>query len=223
MDAPTFKDLEDHFLKPLASVMKILSNDLLPPRLDAIFFFGRAKGDDGDELFDLATELVTSRQALYLVINGAEGEREGGTVPGQSWAGMSEWVKRFRQRGVSLSTIVTSDPAFNTRQENDAFLDLAMKHGWKTVALLSQKHQAARCMMGQVKACKDRNVMLNAYSLHPETDWSANVFGPQGADQLERWAHAQLETARWIPFWLKGDLCSVSELLQYLNERPKAT
>ena len=211
-------DLEQDFLRPLGRVMGRLVKDEPDVSLDAIFFFARSFGDDNDELFQLAAHYINSGRARNIVINGSDGESVAGCEAKKAWAGKQAWIERFQAFGIT--NILLGAPALHSREENNAFLDLAIQNKWRAVGLLTQPYQAMRFMLGQLKANKERDYPLRMYALCPLiADWNESVHGPQGADLLPRWAHAELETMRCIPYALKGDLCTVSELEQYLETR----
>ena len=213
-----FQELEEMIVKPSAAVMQKLRTDEPPGTIDAMFFFARTFGDDDDQLFAIAAYQVMRRRIEHILINGSEGERFGGVKPHEAWAGSTAWIKHFEKLGIQQ--VLTSRPAFHTKDEHEAFLDVAIENGWRSAALLAQPTQILRVMLGQVKSCIDRSYPMRLYAAYPErNDWEKSVCGTQGSAELPRWTHAQLDALRIAAYWYKGDIVSPAELLTYLSHR----
>ncbi len=186
--------------------------------VDAIFLHGRSFGDD-DGLFELCKSLIDSGTARYVAINGSNGEKLNGTVAGEAWPGKDEYFKRLSDLGIK--NIFSTMPAFHTREENDAFLQLARERGWKSAITLSQPHQLLRAMRGQVKSMREQNYSMRIYGASPRPcDWQKTVFGSQGKEQKPRFEHIEHELLATYSY---GDLASYDELIAYFSRRPNIT
>jgi hypothetical protein len=217
-DVETFQELEEEIVKPAAITMQKLLEDEPPGEVDAVFFFGRTFGDDDDQLFAIAAHYMLFGRARHILINGSEGERFDGVKPHEAWAGKTAWIEHFKKFGIRK--VLISKPAFHTKDEHEAFLDVAIAHGWRSAMLLTQPTQILRVMLGQVKSCADRSYPMRLYTAYPDrNDWKKPIRGSQGAAELPRWMHAQLDAMRIATYWYKGDIVSPAELLTYPSHR----
>ena len=207
----------DSWMLPLAvfRATTVLLSDWPSEQVDALFFHGRSHGDD-DGLFEIAAEFY--RHGTRIVLNGSDGERRGGITPGEAWPGKAPWTERLKALGVT--DIVYSEPAFDSKQENEAFLDLAMNRGWKSGAILTQPHQAVRAFLGMVKSMADHGYWMRVYAVSPKsTLWWKPVYGSQGAAEILRFGHIEEEFNRIRPYQQKGDLACFAILFDYLQRR----
>ncbi len=184
---------------------------------DAIFFHSRGHGDD-DGLFTHVGVLMTT--ARCVVINGFNGEKMGGTKPQEASPGKDAYLRRLEGMSIRRERIVVTKPAFNTKEENEAFLDCAIEYNWRTAIVLGQAHQLLRCMLGMIKSMNDRSYQMRVYAMCPRpVNWSKMVGGSQGAEKKERFSYIADEFIRIPRYQEKGDLASWEELSGYYQRR----
>jgi len=201
----------------LCAAQIMVLSDRPPKRVDALWFFGRARGDT-DRLFELVAGELKLGVADHVVINGSDGQRQGGKKPGEAWEGQHVWTLRLNQVGVH--DIRYCKPAGNTKVEGDAMLSYSLEQGWKSAVIICQPHQALRAMLGLVKSMADRGEWMRIYVVVPScTDWFRPVFGSQGHDELPRYLHIQQELVRIRLYETRGDLCSPTDLIEYCRNR----
>lgn len=183
--------------------------------VDGLFFHARSFGDD-DGLFKIAADFHA--RGARVVINGSCGERQVGTKPGEAWPGKAAYLERLRAVGVADT--LSSEPAFNTKQENEMFLKLAVEKKWRSAAILTQPHQMLRAFLGMVKSMATCNYWVRVYAVAPKfTDWCKEVHGSQGAKAMLRFDHIEEEFKRIPLYQQKGDLATFEELFEYLKRR----
>ena len=201
----------------LCSVQAMSLSDRPTERVDALWFFGRAHGDT-DNLFELVARELQFGTARHVVINGSNGERQGGRKPGEAWEGKVFWTNRLMNLGVE--DVRYCEPAGNTKDEGEAMLAYSLMQGWKSAAIVCQPHQPVRAILGLVKSMADRGEWMRVYAIVPgSTDWFRLVFGSQGHDELPRYLHIKQELMRIRLYQARGDLCSFADLLEYYRNR----
>ena len=201
----------------LCTAQVMVLSDRPPEPVDVLWFFGRARGDT-DRLFELVAGELRLGGADHVVINGSDGERQGGKKPGEAWEGKRVWTMRLNQAGVE--SVRYCKPAGNTKDEGEAMLAYSLTQGWKSAAIVCQPHQPVRAMLGLVKSMADRGEWMRVYAIVPgSTDWFRLVFGSQGHDELPRYLHIQQELIRIRLYQTRGDLCSFADLLEYYRNR----
>lgn len=185
--------------------------------VDALFFHARSFGDD-DNLFELAAKYYQQKKVKYIILNGSDGE---GYVPGKkAWLGRADYRRRLCEQRISPKDILGSKPALNTKAENEAFFECAARRGLHSAVLLTQPHQILRAFMGMVKTLNTHYSSLKVYALTPtSTNWQKEVYGSQGAMNIPRHQHIAQEFERLDLYQKKGDLASVSEVMDYLKQR----
>lgn len=184
--------------------------------VDAILFFGRAKGDD-EGLFDFVASLMHNGVAKNLVLNGSNGERHGGTTPGESWPGCKEWSRKLEERDVE--NIHYCKPALNTGDEAQKMLQYCLTQNWKSVVIVAWPHQLVRCFLSMVEAMNRLQQPIMVYHACPEKcDWEEDVPGSQGMNKMPRHLHIQLEYSRIHQYMNKG-VASVEKGLEYFKAR----
>lgn len=202
----------------------VLLSDWPQEQVDALFLHARSHGDD-DGLFELANELYHSGTVKAVVINGSDGERRGSTKPGEAWPGKAVYLERLK--ALNIANLLLSKPAFDNKHENELFLELAVGHGWRSAAILTQPHQMLRTFLGWVKSMADHEYRMRLYVVTPKfTPWWKVVHGSQGAKAIQRFDHIEEEFKRVPLYQQKGgygkdgrDLATFEELFKYLRHR----
>lgn len=195
----------------------ILLSDWPSEETDTIFFHARAWEDD-DGLFPLATELCQTRKAKRVTINGGQGGRPGSTVGGQNWPGWREYLSRLWELGVKH--VYGTDVANNTKEENEMFLKVAVRHEWRSAIILGQPHHILREFLGMIASMRDHKYWMRIYAVAPETtNWAKPVYGSPGISLSPRFEHITQEFERIPRYQAKGDLAKYYELYPYLRVR----
>lgn len=208
--------------RDVAAAHIMLLNNLPPKPVDGLFFYGRSFGDETG-LFELAADLYKDLRVGKIAIVNSMGEKLGSKIPFEAHIGKDEFRRRLVDLGVPTEDIVVPDQTgYHTRQETDAFLQLARQRGWKSAVAISQPHQVLRAMLGTVRAMDQLGHKMEIYTAHPKnTNWHEVVKGSQGAESKRRIDHISDELKRIPDYQSKGDLASFEELFSYLEDREK--
>lgn len=217
----------------LYRVTCMLLTDSLPRNLDTIFFHARAHGDS-DQLFGLAADYYRRYNSPCVFINGGDGSHRSGIVPHESWAGAKGWAHELIAFGISSGDIVFTKSAFNTKEENDYFLELARERKLKRALVVGQPHHLVRSFLGLLKSMSDANYWMRIYAVSPKfktTDsWWQAVYSfsafltPEELPLSEERYRPRFdlvggEVTRIPRYQEKGDLATFEELFLYLRRR----
>lgn len=213
-----FADTNKEFAEFRRAFEYILKDAPTEP-VDAVFLHPLSHGDD-TELFPVAAKLISEGKATYVIVNGSDGQALNDPTPGKAWAGKDEYIRQLQECGVDKSKIILSKPAFHTRENNDVFLEIAQKHGWKTAVTLNQPQQLLRATLGQIQVMKDANYWMRIYAIYPEPwDASKHVHGSQGAIQTRRFNLLPADVERILTYQQKGDIATFDEFFNYMAKR----
>jgi hypothetical protein len=215
-------DAENHNkIMEYQRAQRLVLNDAPKENVDAIFLHPLSYGND-NEMFPFAAKMLADGKARYIVINGSQGEKIGGNIPGEAWAGKDVYIKRLKKKGVKEEQIIVAGSGMHTRESNDRFLEVAREHNFKSAVTLNQPEQLLRATLGQIKSMKNQNYLLRLYSAYPEP-WEANkkVRGNQGAEPDRRYKMLPTDFERIKTYQAKGDIASYQEFYKYMSEREK--
>lgn len=202
-------------------------NDFPKNKVDAAFFHGRAVwnekglGEDHGGLFEFAAGLYHDNWVDYIAINNSEGQGVDTPEPQSAWPGRDVYVARLLAQGVPGERIVpTNIPALQTRQENDAFLDLAKSRTWGSGVIVANPHQLLRSILGMVQAMDNLGYKMRVYTAASQfTDWFELVNGNQGQELKPRLEHIDNEIGRILKYQNSGQLASFAQYFDYLKLR----
>lgn len=214
----------------------ILLNDWPKEIVDANFFHARSH-NDYDDLFEQAAELYQNKITRYVVINGGDGRHRGGNIPKEAWPGADFWVDQLVQLGVKEKDIYRTGAAFNTKEENDGFLEVARAHKWHSAVITGcQPHQILRPFLGFLKSMHDSDYRMRVYASVPRQKsmpswWRRSVYYPPAMctpEELlsfeDRWRiRFELMSGEFLKipeYQAKGHLATFEELFDYLREYP---
>ncbi len=204
----------------------MIMSDMPIRQVDVVLFFGRARGDDNESLFKLVAEMYRSGRAKNILINGSKGEKQGRTIPGESWAGGQAFAERLIKLGVKKERIHFFNPSYNTTEAGRNMISYCMKMGWKTAVIAAQPHQLLRCLAGRVIAMKttpnknegNQPYMMRIYSIAPRSvHWFENCAGSHGQYDMPRHDHIGLEYSRIQEYIF--DLATLEEVFEYYQMR----
>lgn len=197
--------------------MLILQSDWPVRRVNATFFHARAHRDD-DGLLELIREMHREQKMDWVVINGSDGRTKGGSTVAEVWPGVENYDRRLGDVGVAMPVI--SEPAFDTKEENETFLKISMIQRWRSGVILAQPHQLPRAMLGMIRSMTVHDYPMRIYCVAPKTvDWFKPVYGSLGRKLLPRIDHINEELTRISDYQAKGDLATFDELFAYLQNR----
>lgn len=206
-------------LQALQATIVLLSDE---PKvaMDTIFFHARAWEDD-DGLFFLAGRQYRTYKVNSVSINGGEGGPPGSTIGGQNWPGWKQYDSRLRR--LYVKDIYLTEPASNTKEENEKFLGLAIERKWRSAIIIGQPHQILREFLGMIASMRDHKYWMRIYAAAPRTvDYFKLVYGSPSVPLTPRFDHIMQELER-IPRYQakgdKGDLAQYHELYLYLKAR----
>ena len=203
-------------LEALQATTMLLSDEP-EESVDTIFFHARAWGDE-DGLFPLAAEIFHAKNAATVSINGGKGGPAGNTIIGEDWPGCSAYAAMLQILGVKSIRVTRS--ALHTKEENNAFLELAIEQQWRSGIILGHPHQVLRALMGMIASMRNHVYWMRIYTVAPKnTDWKKLVYAPHSSVLMPRFQRIKDELDR-IPFYqAKGHLCSYNDLFSYFERR----
>lgn len=209
-------------LQAVQATTVLLSDEPLAT-IDTTFFHARAWEDD-DGLFLLTSQLYHSHKTNSIAINGGEGGLPGSTIGGQNWPGWKHYVTKLQVSGVRGVDICVTDPAKNTKEENEMFLMLAMQKEWRSAVIIGQPHHILREFLGMIASMRDHAYWMRIYAAAPRTvDWTKLVYGSPSVLLTPRLEHIFQELERIPRYQAKGDLAQYNELYSYLGIRSLIT
>lgn len=208
--------------RSLSTAKTILASDWPLEAVDAVFLFGHSFKDE-DGLFEIAADFHA--RGATVVINGSRGEDRTTRTPNKAWEGADAWSCRLHTFGVK--EVLRTRPAFDTKDENEAFLEVAVGRRWRSAVLLTQPYRAVRSLLGQLKSMADHDYKMKIYVVAPRsTNWWKEVCGSQGIQLLPRFRHIEAEDERIFRYQCHGeyskdrrDLATFEELFEYLKRR----
>lgn len=199
-------------LKQLSIAKTLVLTDALSEKVELIFHFGRAKGDD-EKLFELS-QSISIEHGARIIINGGDGRGVKDPTPGISWPGVKAYLTRFAELGVPCSNILFTKPALHTGDESDSMVEVACQLKVKSAAYVARGHQLLRGMQCLLASMKKYTYWLRVYPICPRPDnWLKKAPGSQGLNDMERLGHIELEDTMAYQY---SDPASVQEVIEYL-------
>ncbi len=198
----------------------VLTSSLFPQeKVDAAFFHGRAVwnkeglGEDHGRLFEFVSGLYHETIVDYIALTNTEGQGVDAPEPQSAWPGKTVYRNRLIALGVPSKRIVpTNIPALHTREENDAFLDLAKSRLWESGVIVAHPHQLLRSILGMVQSMDQQGYLMRVYTASPLfTDWRELVNGNQGQELKPRIKHIENEAERILKYQNLGLLASFKQ------------
>ena len=179
--------------------MAIVDNDCLKPSDAIILLEG-----DGFHRFQKAVDLYKKGLGKKIVFSGAIVQRDYGSYP-------FEEIKPFiLKAGVPEVDLIHEDRSLQTQQQAVEVVKMAMKNGWKRLALVaSHEHQyrAYLTFLRQVLDSKSEIILYNAPVRN--LDWFVDSGWGMRLERLKS------EIARIETYSLLGHLANVQEVIAY--------
>jgi uncharacterized SAM-binding protein YcdF (DUF218 family) len=197
----------------------VLSDNIPKQGADVALFFGQTD-DMCEGLFERAAELLRAGTVRYIAITGSKGERFGGTIPGECWAGGAAWRERLVAQGIPDEKILTSRPSFHTRDDADGLCELAREHQFTSGIIIAAPFHATRCMLSMIAAMDHINHHLRVHMTTARgVNWFEQRLGPQSLSSKSTKEHLLGEIERIEKYQSKGDVATFAQFFAYWQER----
>jgi hypothetical protein len=202
--------------------------------VDAIFFHARSHGDY-EHLFETVVSFYGICLARNIAINGGDGSHRDSNILGEAWPGGDFWKDKLLDYGIEEQRIHSTPTAYNTKQENDFFVSLAEKEGWRSAVIAAQPHELIRAYLGAVKSMADQKYLIRLSTLWPVSktmpDWRRAIYAysamltpeqilliPEGSSRYRSRFDLVPEQITRLPEYIKkGDLATFQECYSYLD------
>lgn len=206
----------------LANLM--LLSGQTPTPVDAIFFHDRSFGDFTN-LFEMTEEMYKNGVTRFIATPNTDGARFGRNIPGEASPGKIWTRAQLLKQGVPDQIILHPNLSSHyTREENDAFLELSMRMGWRSAVILAQPHQLLREMLGMIKVIDEADYFMRIYTAAPLfTPWHEVVHVNQGEESKPRLENIKDELQRIQDYQQKEHLASFDQLFTYLEARERGS
>lgn len=218
------EDLDANFLYLANKANLMLLSGQAPKPVDALLFHDRAHGDFTN-LFETAGRMYKTRAVRFIATPNTDGSRFGGNIQGEASPGKIWTRRQLLEQQIPDEIILHPDiPSLQTREENDAFLELSMKMGWRSGIILAHPHQLLREMLGMVFITNATQYQMELYTVTPAfTSWYEVTRVNQGIEIKQRMKNIDDELCRIYDYQNKGDLANFEELFAYLEARDKGS
>lgn len=211
-------------VKARQAIIMVLSGQ--PTKSVDVLFLHNRSFNDYTNLFEMTGAMFQRGRVRFIAVTNNEGEKFGSTVPFEANPGMTECIRHLteEQQIPPENILYPKTKAFNTREENDAFLELSRREGWQTGVILTQPHQLLRAMLGMVQAMDTAGYQMEIYTAAPNsTPWQEVVQGNQGAERKPRIEHIPDELERADYRRSTGELATFEQLFDYLKAREEGS
>lgn len=218
------ENLDTNFLYKAYTANLMLLSGQAPNLVDAVFFHDRSFGDF-TSLFEMAGRMYKTGVTRFIATPNTDGARFGGNIPGEASPGKIWTRGQLLEQGVPNEIILHPDsPSHQTREENNAFLELSMKMGWGSAIILAHPHQLLREMLGMVKAMNEAEYLMGIYTAAPTfTPWYEVIHVNQGIEFKPRIENIADELQRIREYLQRGALATIDELFVYLEARERGS
>lgn len=189
--------------------------------VDALFFVNHAYGDYTN-LYELAGDLYRTGLVKIIAVTNNEGERFGSTEKFVANPGKTDCIRILteEQKIPPENILVPQTAAFHTRQESDAFVELAKQEDWASAITLSQANRLLRVTLSMTPAMEQAGYMMELYTTAPtSTPWRELAFGSQSTKRQARFETIGEELERIFRYQKSGELPGIDDLLDYLDAR----
>lgn len=202
--------------KSVELLLRILCDPLPLEGVDVIYLFGQTPDN----------ELSVIHRGLSLLKNGlAPNLAIPSGQPVSGYPGFESWYQKLIQSDTDPDKIMglpVSHPPnqMTTLDEACSLIDYALKFGWHKIIIVSAPFHQPRSFITSVSAALRSYKNLCIYNAAGESlDWLGTVVHSQGKLKAKRTALIHEEWQRLEKYHQKGDLVSLDEVLEYLNQR----
>lgn len=175
-------------------------------RLDVVYLHGLSKGMiDSVDLFGATVQLVLEGKVKSVAYNGSDGRGTSSeSVPGSVWDGAEVYRADFLKYGIRASALFPTRPAFHTREETDAFIELAKEQGWQTAYIATVPYHWPRALACLVASMEKYDHRIKIHFLKgTKLLWNSTITGSQGNESLFS-TEAGDDAVRLFSYWDKG-------------------
>lgn len=171
--------------------------------LDGVYLHGLSEGMvDACGLIKFAAFMGT-----LVAFNGSDGRgARPDSKPGEAWPGAEWYIERLIAAGVRKEKLFPTRPGLHSRDECDAFVELARDKGWKNFGIITAPYHWPRSMSCLVGAMKKAKYELNVYMLPPRgvIQWDLEILGSQGATKTTYDLESGDDVYRLFDYWYNG-------------------
>lgn len=209
----------------LVRTSQILLTDKLPvgQPADVVFLPSLSEGMiESGRLFEAVAKLYWTGQFAGVAFNGSAGEDFSTRTPGRGWVGAKRYEEELRvceQFGFPVPPLFPTRPAFHTRDETDALVELAKQNQWSRVIIVTVAYHFPRVFICLVQSMKTIGYGFAAYAAAAPTDWLVPMKGSQGKEDTDSFTECLKDSRKVFEYQKKGFGCSFDELFDYLKRR----
>ncbi len=187
---------------------RLAADMFLGQQLDAVYLPGLSVGMiESCDLFGLVAHTVKQTFAQNLAFNGSDGRGAGpSSGPGDAWPGATWYREEFISRKVPEAKLCPTRPGIHTRDETDAFVELAKEKGWTTAYIATVPYHWPRilsCLVGSMAKCGYR-MKLWLLPLNITPNWDHPMIGSQGQSTSTYRQEAYNDVGRYIMYVERG-------------------
>lgn len=199
----------EKFYRQLAVFQTLLLVNTLrgsPAPLEALYIPGLSEGmvKSGNLLGLVVRELFYWEKAV-ITFNGSDGEDFKTKTPRKGWPGKDWYIRELTNRGVSEKNLLPTRPAFHTRDEADALVELACEKKWKRVGITTIPYHYPRFIACLVQAMKEGGYWLSAYAVPPtKIDWWHSMKSSQGNNDTTPFDEMPKDFERLLEYQKRG-------------------
>ncbi|MBX2842023.1 MAG: YdcF family protein [Flammeovirgaceae bacterium] len=202
-------------MKILELQNRVFSDYIPHKQTDALFLFGQTADNQDSAFYGSKKVIKESLAKKILLIN---------CSPKSGYPGFELWEKGLIQMGIPSRKIegIFNDgtPTLNTLIEAQATINHCKEKGYKTLIVMASPFQQLRAFMTAVTVALKIYPSIKIYSIFGEPlRWQEKVTHSQGTLTGNRKDLIYGELERIDIYNKKGDLASVEEVLDYLNQR----
>lgn len=201
----------------LAQALLLLDNESLPEKNELVVVPARSLGD-GKEVVRFAASLMSCYPGSLYLINGFDGRRFGGDIPGEASEGAEVYTQWLESYCVDTNKIYRFRDSFHTKQENDAIVDFCIENCKKHIIVVTWPHQKLRVLLGLIASMREKKYWLKVHVVAPErVDWGISVSGSQSRNFTTRFGEITAELERVSLYQVNGKLATLADLIAYLR------
>jgi len=180
-----------------------------PQAVDALYVHGVSAGMiESCGLLKNAAKAIIAGDAKFLSYNGSDGRGAGeSSLPKSGWDGEEEYRTEFISSGVPAKLLVPTRAGLHTRDETDAFVELAKEKGWTSALIGTTPFHWPRVLSCLVGSMAKFDHQMKVWFLYPETrvSWYQEMVGSQGTERNSTFrAEAFGDAKRLFQYWEKG-------------------
>lgn len=192
--------------------------DIEPPgTAEGAYLFAQTV-DNQRSVFEAGVDLIKRERIKKLFISAAE--------PISGYPGCQKWQRELVDLGLNRTDITIIPPPtatiLHTRIEAEGLVHYLKVNGVKMIVLVSAPFHQLRCFMTVVSVALEMMPELRIYNrVGTALPWQETVIHSQGTLQCIRSDLIKSELKRIETYQRKGDLVSMSAVLDYLMQRDR--